>query len=193
MKRKRDLVVKLASGDSEYILGLTNAEFKLLGLVDPTSFLLIAILRPPRSMPDVYYSADQVREGLVKLNKLLSDELLFYTYQYYTDAVHWGDSGPHVGPMGSFHLGGDRECTYSIDSGIGFCKLTRRRLDASTGRGLPDGEIDIRDRETIETDETGKIRIERKPVAKQLRNKIRDLMVWAESLTDTVRLELASH
>lgn len=180
--------VELTSAGSTTTIKLSSVEFKLLALIDPLSFLRLAIMRPPRSKPEVYFSADEVKQGLHKLNKLLSDDRWFYKYQYYVDEKYFGSPGPFTGQISSFRLSGEDGCTFSIDSGIGYCKLCRIRIDPISGRGTSDGEIDVRTQSIIESLDRGIIRIERKPVAKQLRQKIVDLLDWANAHKDTVQL-----
>jgi hypothetical protein len=190
MKKNKVLPIKLTAADTEFVLNLSMVEFNLLSLVDPLSFLRTIVLRPPGSKAEVRIPASAMREELARLNSLLADDRWFYKYQYYTDETFDGDAGPHTGRIGGLRLPGIADCSFDIDSGVGYCKLIRIRIDPVTGRGREDGEIDIRDQTSVETDGAGTIRIERKPVAKQLRQKLAALAEWAAPLTGAVRAKL---
>jgi hypothetical protein len=167
-------------------LVLARDERQLLELVDQLSFLLTAVLRPPGTDEEIVVSPDGAITELKRLRILLEDPRLFYRYVYYTDSAYFGDSGPHTGVVGGFRMSGEQSCAFNIDSGVGYCKLIRIVVDPKTGRGQSTAEIDIRDRSTVETLETGVIRIERRPAATGFQNKIRILGSWIEKCQGSI-------
>lgn len=179
------------SGSDRRVLELSKMDYELLKVGDPNCFLRAVIMRPRRRQKPVSFSIQDVRAGLSNLASALEDERLYFKYSHSADVHEVGDNlGFSTGGRSGLLLSGEHGFAFSIWSGIGFCKLRRLQIDSQTGRGIPSGEIDIRDRQEIATTNMGMIRIRRERICSELKQKIMDLANWAQGISEVVTVEL---
>ena len=178
----------------DYVCRSASKEFVWkLGAVDSDLLSLLAAARPKQGevvlgVPDFgepkKVKRDKLRRAVADLQEeLLERDHFPVEYQCFVPAEPFCYEEPRSTPgLGGIRMPGDETGFYSLEAGLGVCKLRRRPLETSPGEPIQWAEIDIRDRSELVTANLGVIKLFRKKKRTRLKALFTDLIAFLDQL-----------
>jgi len=174
------------SGQKEFVWKLTPVELDLLALLaeaKPKEGKLVvdvAGFGVPKRV-----KRGELRRAVANLQDELQRQDHFpVEYQCQVTAPPFSHSEPDSTKVGGIQMPGDESGFYTLEAGLGVCKLRRRPLEISPGDPVQWEEIDIRDRTELVTANLGVIKLFRKKKRTRLKTFLTDLIAFLDQLDD---------
>jgi hypothetical protein len=178
------ITLKVATVQGDYAIELSRTDYDLLSMVaEKCKFDLDVTSSKRSSIPCSKVALVEALDEIYTKVRMHLDNTAIYQYRIGCHPFAGDNHKYESGMFSGIKMPGDNAHRYAIKSGIDYCCMIKMELQQS-GPAIDVGEVDLRDRTEITTENMGKISIRKKIVKSKVLSTLESLMNYIKSLAD---------